>query len=139
MRLFRTTLKLLMITLVCLATTSCKTVGRQTTREEAAKAGSEQQHAISGTPLSKEQIIAVAQTVARERGWYPGNLCIYDEGNSLWMRTYGLVPVPELDGHDYQVVMYVRPQAMTDGGDLAIVVDRKTGAVLKVAGTMAGR
>ncbi len=80
-------------------------------------------------PLSKEQILAITDAVALERGWFPQVRRTYDEGNALWKRCYGYWHPPELEGHDYQVVMYVHADALLDG-DLEVVVDRNTGAVL---------
>ncbi len=80
-------------------------------------------------PLSKEQILAITDAVALERGWFPQVRRTYDEGNALWKRCYGYWHPRELEGHDYQVVMYAHADAVVDGG-LEVVVDRNTGAIL---------
>jgi hypothetical protein len=93
--------------------------------------GAEGQADKEMTPLSKEQILAIADAVADERGWWPQERRTYDEGNVIWRRCLKGRPVRELEGRDYQVVWYGRGRAIL-GGDLAVVVDRDTGAVLKV-------
>jgi len=79
--------------------------------------------------LSKEQILAITDAVALERGWFPQVRRTYDEGNAFWKRHFSYLHPPELEGHDYQVVTYAHAEALLDG-DLMVMVDRNTGAVL---------
>jgi hypothetical protein len=72
----------------------------------------------------------ITDAVALEHGWFPQVLRTYDEGNALWKRVHGDLRAPELEGHGYQVVMYQHAEALLDG-ELVVVVDKNTGAVLK--------
>jgi len=132
------------------ATFSCSPMRVQTAPECSLKSDSGGQSAMGKTPLSREQIIEIANAAARDYGWDPGSCTVvFDEGNSAWKsklsdiqsalasiplperETVGLPPMPWLEGHDYQVVQYVR-RAFGTGADLWVFVDRDTGEVLKV-------
>ncbi len=115
--------------LVCLVVASCQPGNTQTTREGLSKNGSELPAEAVKTPLSKEQILAITDAVALERGWFPQVRRTYDTGNAIWKRCYRGWRPRELEGHDYQVVMYAHADAVVDGG-LEVVVDRNTGAIL---------
>ncbi len=117
--------------LVCLATASCEPKHIQTTPQGVKQTGLDGQADKKTTPLSKEQIIAIADAVARDYGWQPEERLAYDKGNVLWEAAFRGVRVPELEGHDYQVLVYGR-RGVLFGGDLSVVVDRNTGAVLKI-------
>lgn len=119
----------LSIAFVCIAITSCAPTETQAVRESVRNGASEGQIDEAKAQLSKEQITAIADAVARKGGWRP-ELRTYDEGNARWKRLYGEMRAPELDGRDYQVVMYRDARAFLDGG-LVVVVDTNTGAVLK--------
>ncbi len=120
MRSFRSVWLLLQGTFACLAMASCAPIDTQTPRVSPAK-----------TQLTKEQILNITDTVARERGWLPQERRTYDEGNVTWRRCWNGRTLRGLEGRDYQVVWYGRVRAIL-GGDLAVVVDRDTGVVLKV-------
>jgi hypothetical protein len=117
--------------LVCLATASCESKHIQTSPQGLKQTDSEGQVDKEMTPLSKEQIPAIADAVADERGWWPQERRTYDEGNVIWRRCLNGRTLRGLEGRNYQVVWYGRVHAIL-GGDLAVVVDRNTGAVLKV-------
>jgi hypothetical protein len=86
-----------------------------------------------GDTLSKDEVIQVAELVLRYRDMDPNDLTMYyDEDNQRWHRCFPK-PVAELEGHDYQVVEYLddKPGNMSD--PLWIVIDKKTGAILKTS------
>jgi len=114
---------------MCFAVTSCEPGDRQATREGLNKSALEQSADATKAQFSKEQILAITDAVALERGWFPQVRRTYDEGNALWKRCYRGWHPPELEGHDYQVVMYVHAEAILGGG-LEVIVGRYTGAVL---------
>jgi len=85
--------------------------------------------------FSKEQqlIIDAANAAVQEHGadlkkFY----VVYDEGNALWRSSVGNIHVPELDGHDYQLVIYAHRDKLQIGGDLWVLVDKNTREVLIV-------
>jgi hypothetical protein len=92
---------------------------------------SEEQVDSAKTQLTKEQILNITDTVARERGWLPQERRTYDEGNATWRLCTNGRTLRGLEGRNYQVVWYGSVHVLLDG-DLAVVVDRNTGAVLKV-------
>jgi len=83
------------------------------------------------TELTKEQILKVANGAARRHGRNPEKTRIeYDEENSHW-RKVARGPWRELDGHDFQAVVYWRDPPQPEGG-LWVLVDRNTGEILSV-------
>jgi hypothetical protein len=114
---------------IYLTATSCQPTGAQATRQSLSKDGSEQPAGAGKAQLSKEQILAIKDAVALERGWFPQVRRTYDTGNALWKRCYRGWRPAEIEGHDYQMVMCAHAEAILDGG-LEVVVDRNTGAVL---------
>jgi hypothetical protein len=117
--------------LVCLGVASCQRSDIQTTPGSLATGSSEEQVDTAKTQLTKEQILNITDTVARERGWLPQERRTYDEGNVTWRLCTNGRTLRGLEGRDYQVVWYGSVHVLLDG-DLAVVVDRNTGAVLKV-------
>ncbi len=131
MRSFTTMHMLPLAILVCLGVASCQRPDIQTTPESLVTGSSEEQVDTAKTQLTKEQILNITDTVVRERGWLPQERRTYDEGNVTWRLCLNGRTLRGLEGRDYQVVWYGRVHAICDG-DLAVVVDRNTGAVLKV-------
>jgi len=81
--------------------------------------------------LSKEQVIKVANNAARRHGQTPEKMHVeYDEGNSHW-RDVARGPWPELEGRDFQAVIYWHQPPIPEGG-LWILIDRNSGEVLSV-------
>ncbi len=131
-----------LISTICAATVSCQPLVTGTPDEKQSSEGS-RQAGVNERSLSKEQIIEIANAEARRHGWNPERwTTIYDEGNALWEPYLSLLgdppqplkPVPppsELQGRDYQVVVY-RRHDVTLSGDLFVMVDRHTGEVIYV-------
>jgi hypothetical protein len=85
-------------------------------------------------PLSREQIIDAANTAARERGWkLEESRSVFDEDNARWRSVFSDITIPEVEGHDYQVIIYIR-RAIMPSEPLWVAVDRSTGKVLRVVG-----
>jgi hypothetical protein len=84
--------------------------------------------------LSKEQIIELTNHAIRERGFDLGrHRTYYDEGNRFWDHYFSRSS-PELQGLDYQAVMYyVEPSEAMFWDPVWVVIDKKTGVVLKTA------
>ena len=116
-----------LVLIVCVALTSCGPTRTQRTAESPAH--------VENKPLSAEQILAVANAAAQERGWPLAALrVILDEDNAYWKsRGMSKLYIPELEGRDFQVVIYRRRQAMI-AEDCVVVVDKNTGEVLLVLG-----
>ncbi len=123
--------------LVCLATISCEPKHIQTTPQGLKQTGPEGQANKETTPLSKEQIIAIADAVAGERGWWPDERLDYDRGHREWkeyiQKEFGQGRRTGLEGHDYQAVRYVHRRSVFDG-DLSVLIDKNTGEVLWIVG-----
>ena len=116
------TAEYLLYIIICTGATSCKPMNVQTSREGGVE--------MRTRTLAREQIIHRANGVVRQHGRDPKRFhVIYDDGNVAWRSTVK-IPVPELQGHDYQLVMY-RPRAQQLGGELWVVVDRNTGDELR--------
>jgi hypothetical protein len=134
---------LLLVSIICTAIVSCRPLVTGTPGEKSGAQGSEGQVGLNEHTLSKEQIIAIANVEARRHGWNPERwVTIYDRENAEWESVLSLFrappppikPVPppaQLEGRDYQVVIY-RRQDVALSGDLFILVDRNTGEVLYV-------
>jgi hypothetical protein len=131
MRSFTTMHVLPLAIFVCLGLASRQKPDVQTAPENLVTGSSEGQVDTAKTQLTKEQILNITDTVARERGWLPQERRTYDEGNVTWRRCLNGRTLRGLEGRNYQLVWYGRVYALL-GGDLAVVVDRDTGAVLKV-------
>ncbi len=87
--------------------------------------------------LSEEELIAIADTVAGERGWWPDERLDYNRGHEQWneyiRKEFGPGRRIGLEGHDYQAVRYVHRGAVLDG-DLSVLIDKNTGEVLMAVG-----
>ena len=60
-----------------------------------------------GETLSKDEMIQVAHRVLHYRERNPNKVALYyDEGNQRWHICFPK-PLPELAGHDYQVIEYL--------------------------------
>jgi hypothetical protein len=85
------------------------------------------------TPLSKEQIIAIADAVAEKHRWSSFDRLGYEEGHRRWKeymrREFGQGRHTRLEEDDYQAVLYHHREALLDG-DLIILVDKNTGEVV---------
>jgi hypothetical protein len=134
---------LLLISIICAATVSCRPLATGTPGEKPGSEGARKHVGMNERTLSKEQIIEIANAEARRHGWNPERwITIYDEGNAHWGSYLSLFrapppplkpvpPPPELEGRDYQVVIY-RRQDVPISGDLLVMVDRHTGEVIYV-------
>ncbi len=130
---WKTQILLLTWIILCALVISCKPKGTPTTREKAQSGVSEGSVKMEKKTLSKEQIIAAATVVVRRHGENPEEYrVIYDEGNAIWIDAASKIPLPmpaELEGHDYQLVIY-RLRVSQPGGELWVIVDRNTGEEL---------
>ncbi len=117
---------------VCTGLTSCKPSSMRTNPTISEKPASEQKAGPERNVLSKEQIISIANAVARRYGRDPDkSIVIYDEENALWRSTFPAGPA--FDGHDYQAVAYRdRSGEYIFSGHLWVIIDRNTGEVLRV-------
>jgi hypothetical protein len=123
---------LLIWIVVCVCVISCKPPGKQTSPEKSKSEGSKGQTEMTNITLSKEQIIEIANRAARRHGCNPEEMdVIYDEGNAGW-RSIAVGPWPELEGHDFQAVVYWHRPPIPEGG-LWVLVDRNTGQVLSAS------
>jgi len=127
---------LLTWTILCAAVISCKPEGTPTMDERPLRGAAGGRAEMGRRTLSKGQIIAAANAAVRRLGKDPNEFDVtYDEGNAIWISTaYHQEPTPkplppQLQGHDYQVVMY-RPRALQFGGGLWVFIDRNTGEEL---------
>jgi hypothetical protein len=85
-----------------------------------------------GETLSKDEMIQAAQRVLRFLERDPNKVTTYyDEDNQRWHTCFPK-PLPELAGHDYQVIEYIHDEPRGFSDPLWIVIDKKTGTVLKV-------
>jgi hypothetical protein len=128
----KTAIPLLILLLVFMGVTSCKPAGKQAAPAKTEKESAEVQGETTSSVLSKEQIVEIANGVARRHGYDPKEM-VYDEGNASWKKE-PRGPWPELEGHDFQVVYYSHRSPYTAGGGLWVLVDRNTGKVLRVVG-----
>jgi hypothetical protein len=127
----RTWIPLLVWIVICSVGTSCKPSGTQTTPEKSKTRGSGGQNEIKKTELSREQIINIADKVARDHNRDPEQMkVVYDDGNATWRRIPESRDV-DFPDHDFQVVVYWRRPPVAEGG-LWVLVDRNAGEVLKV-------
>ncbi len=77
--------------------------------------------------LSKDEMIQIAKREMRNWGRDPASLTTYyDEDNQGWHRCFPK-PLPELAGHDYQVIDCWDHRSEP----VWILIDRKTGTILK--------
>jgi len=124
----------LLMMFICAGLTSCEPTHRQATTESLSKGGSEDHADMGKKPLSREQIIDAANTAARERGWkLEESRSVFDEDNARWRSVFSDITIPEVEGHDYQVIIYIR-RAIMPSEPLWVAVDRSTGKVLRVVG-----
>lgn len=138
----KTPLSFLACVIVCMAMASCRSVHEEKASRNAG-------------PCSPQQIMEIADAEACQRGCHPNEwVAIYDEGNAYWKSRleeiearrleidalhakYDFIEpqpplrIPELEGRDYQVVLY-RRREIIPSGDLVIFVDRSSGEVLRV-------
>ncbi len=123
-----------LLVLVCVGVTSCGPTHTQTGSERSKTRDWERQMDMERGMLSREQIIEAANAVAREYGWDPEEAVItWDEGNTRWRHVFSMVHMPELEGHDYQAVIYA-PRRLGPSAELWVAVDRNTGEVVRVVG-----
>jgi hypothetical protein len=152
---------LLVCTVACAGTTSCKLVDARAPSDETQVSGSGKQiEKRDQRTLSEQEILKAANRAARRRGFNLAKYGIgYDEGNAGWKYFVTRLspsyeengrPVwpdgafeanlrshwPNLESHDYQAVTYCRrpPARRPPGiqGRTWILVDRNTGEVLLV-------
>lgn len=133
MRSWIGTQRLLLVFLACAGATSCQQRNAQTASRNSEGGFSREHTEAEGATLSEEQIIAIADRVAWDRGFWPQLRYGYEEGNALWKKSLGGPVVPQLVGHNYHVIAYRNPRGALDGG-LSVVVDKDTGVVLMVVG-----
>jgi hypothetical protein len=120
----KTQITLLTWTILCAGVTSCRPSSIAPDHQKSERL--EAQTDMGMCVLSKEQIIAATDAAVRLHGYNPKKYrVIYDEG--AWRSK---ITAHELEGHDVQLVVY-RPRAQQLGGELWVVIDRKTGDVLK--------
>jgi len=124
---------LLIWLMMCVAITSCLPSQAERGSKKLNKEYSSGQVEGGKTVLSKEKIIKIADRAARRHGRKPEDcIVIYDEENAYWTRNVNARgPWPELEGHDYQAVIY-NYRVPRPSGSLWVLVDRNTGNVLKV-------
>jgi len=115
---------------ICAGMMSCNSVDKQNAATpEFGRDASREQRDMQKTALSKERIIDIANAVARQAGWNLDQAkIIYDEGNVYW-RQVARGPWTQLDGHDFQAVVYWHKQPIPEGG-FWVLVDRNSGEVL---------
>jgi hypothetical protein len=77
--------------------------------------------------LSKDEMIQTAKRGLRDPNGYAIH---YDEDNQLWHRCF-TKPMPELEGHDYQVIQFFYDQPGSMSTPVWILIDKKTGTILK--------
>lgn len=90
----------------------------------------------SQTELSKEQIIQIANELAKSEGIVLENRnIIYDEGNKIWEEKFKSIGEERakryefLENKNYQAVCYAIKEGWL-GGDFWVFVDKITGEVL---------
>jgi hypothetical protein len=94
--------------------------------------GSDKETQTQKKSLSKKMIIDAANRVARRYDLDPKKVdIIYDENNARWSSFPHRGPLPALEGHDYQVVLYLVRETVPSE-PLTVFVDRNTGKVLKI-------
>ena len=123
---------LLICLCVCVAPMSCRPRGTEKSPKESKSESLDGQAGVRRDGLSKEEVIDAANRAARQHDLNP-NKCdiIYDEGNRLWRDAFPKL-VPDLDGHNYQAIRFWRRHSMPIPSEPRwILIDRKTGEVLK--------
>lgn len=134
MRSFAETPTTLLMTVVCVGAASCTPTGTQSAAEVPKTVGSDGRMNVESQLLATDQILDAANTTARECGWNLEKFRVFfDEDNAWWRSKLSGVRVPEVEGHDFQVVMYT-PREPAEAEDRIIVVDKNTGDILAIVG-----
>ncbi len=111
-------ISLLIVMILCMAMASCSPLNKTK-----APAFTEEQQVL----------IEAASVAVRQHGDDLKKFrVIYDEGNAIWKSDIKNIPVPELDGHDYQLIIYAPRDRRQLGGILYVLVDRNTREVLRI-------
>ena len=128
---------LLICMCVCMALMSCKPRGTEEGPKESKSDSVAGQVDVRREGLSQEEIIDAANRALRQMELDPKKCAVlYDEGNRFWKDAFPKL-LPDLKGHDYQAIEYwERHYVPTPSEPVWIVIDRKTGDVLKtIVGT----
>ena len=117
MRSWIGTQRLLLVFLACTGATSCQQRNAQTASRNSEGGFSREHTEAEGATLSEEQIIAIADRVAWDRGFWPQLRYGYERRETRYAKkSLGGPVVPQLVGHNYHVIAYRNPRGALDGG-----------------------